>query len=292
MEKEKFITSYRKFEFELGKAEKDLEAKDVISKNKWFAREIAEQLFADLKSGNFTILYQPIYEDGKITRAEALFRWKMHDTPINPHLIAHLVNYFKFDERFSLCVFNQVCKDAKKFAEINPDVRISFNLSPKSFDKVFCGSMLHLVEKNGVSPKNLAVELLESTSFRYVDEKDMKFLKEQGFEIYLDDYGTGYANFGVVANYPFDVVKLAGSLVTDIDKKLLKQSAVNAVVKGCKSRDIKIVAERIEREGEYEVVKDLGVDLMQGYYFSKPITAEEFSSKLESQNAKVDEQTI
>ena len=110
--------------------------------------------------------------------------------------------------------------------------------------------------------------------------KHLKYLRECGFKIYLDDFGTGYSSLNYLDQLPIDVLKIDRAFIIEIVSNSKKQRLLKAIVLLAKELNIMTVAEGVETAEQYEMLKELSIDLIQGYYFSKPIKGEEILEKL------------
>jgi EAL domain-containing protein (putative c-di-GMP-specific phosphodiesterase class I) len=122
------------------------------------------------------------------------------------------------------------------------------------------------------NPDLIVLEITERTAIRDYPQfqEYIKVFRERGFRFAVDDAGSGYAGLGSIANLNPDYIKLDISLISNIDTNFLKQNLVETLVKFAESHDAKVVAEGVERREEFEVVKQLGVHLTQGFLFHKP----------------------
>ncbi len=118
----------------------------------------------------------------------------------------------------------------------------------------------------------LTIEILEHeeiTDFKLIKEK-ITMLKELGFTIALDDFGSGYANFRYLINFDIDILKIDGSIIQNIDKDKAAYNIVKTIVEFAKNMNMKTVAEQVETLGELEKLKELDIDYIQGYYLGRP----------------------
>ncbi|EKO3637772.1 EAL domain-containing protein [Vibrio metschnikovii] len=132
---------------------------------------------------------------------------------------------------------------------------------------------LEMIENYTDSPQSITIELTESAYFDSQSKQAnaLKSLREQGVTVAIDDFGTGYSSFTYLSDCHFDYLKIDREFVTDIQLGSNKCKIVNMIIGLCHSLGIKVVAEGVETEQEVMVLKSLGVDYMQGYFFSKPL---------------------
>ena len=267
----------------LSKFEKEEEKASFVEEN-LDTFKIASNLIQYLISKNeFKIHYQPqVSDNDNWTSAEALFRLKYNDRAIYPDVVFFLSKYFNYEKELTLSLLDRVCKDTNIIKqESSTDFYVTYNINPKLINKEFCKEIIKTVYQNELSPKNIGIELLEVSSFDNIDLDDINLLKQYGFKILVDDFGTGYADEDVVKRIPFDIVKFSDKLITGIDKQenLDNKNRVIEIVDYCKSNGIKTVAEHVETKEELNTVRDLGIDKVQGWYFSKDLPLDTFISK-------------
>jgi EAL domain-containing protein (putative c-di-GMP-specific phosphodiesterase class I) len=253
-------------------------------------QEISAQLDAAIEQNQIVPYLQPIADrSGKIVGAEALARW-IH--PIHGFMSpADFIPLFEENGRIvdlDRHIWKSACKILSDLEERYPELFISVNVSPKDFymTDVLAEIMSYVMEYD-VDPKNLRIEVTETSMMRDTDDK-MKVLEEfrkQGFIVEMDDFGSGYSSLNMLKDMPVDVLK--------IDMKFLGKSndeqRANIIVKNVirLSEDLGIVSltEGVETVEQFNALHDLGCALFQGYNFSKPIPFKEFESMLEREKS-------
>lgn len=180
-------------------------------------------------------------------------------------------------------MFRQVCKDIRSWLDEGYKVvPVSVNLSQLQFYNLhFIEEYRGILEKYDVSPEYVQLELTETTLFseESILNKIIDKLHDIGFKILMDDFGTGYSSLNMLKNVPIDILKLDKSFVDDIgDPKV--DIVVSTIVSLGQSLDMKIVAEGVETKEQYEFLRDIFCDEIQGYYFSRPIAEKEYRQKL------------
>jgi EAL domain-containing protein (putative c-di-GMP-specific phosphodiesterase class I) len=121
-------------------------------------------------------------------------------------------------------------------------------------------------------PRRVVIEITERTAIKDYPKfrGRLKAFREAGFRFAVDDAGSGYAGLGSIANLEPDFIKLDMSLITCIDSNFIKQNLVETMVKFANDQGASVIAEGVEREEEFETVKQLGVHLVQGFYLHRP----------------------
>ena len=257
--------------------------------NSLFLEQLIHDFNDSIKNKNFKVYYQPKYNIESsnyfISSSEALVRW------IHPKygLISPGVFIPLFEERGLIRILDryvweeaikQVALWNKKFNKIIP---VSINVSRVDLlDDSIIFILDDLVNKYNVDPNNIYLEITESA---YNDDINnicdiILRLKEKGFKIEIDDFGSGYSSLNTLATIPFDVLKLDMIFVRQMynNEKTLKM--VEIVSDIAKFLNVILIAEGVETKEQLEQLKKFGYHIIQGYYFSKPLTKEEFEEKI------------
>lgn len=244
-------------------------------------RRIENSMYDSLEKGDFKVYYQPKHDakTGKLVGAEALIRWIHPEYGfMSPADFIPLFEQNGFIVENDKYVWVQTCKNLNKWEKMGIDtVPISINISKMTMSNVEVDEMKSSVEKYNVNPNKLHVEITESLMADDIDElvEKLNEIRELGFEIELDDFGSGYSSLNVLSTLPLDVVKLDMSFMRQFgDEK--RSKVLSACVSLAKDMGFKTVSEGVEFAAQKEVLSHLGVDIIQGYYYSKPLPEEEF----------------
>lgn len=243
---------------------------------------LEDQLVKAYNNKEFVVFYQPKYDAAtqKLVGAEALVRWKQADgTYIPPFRFIPTAERNGFITLLDKYVFKCVCNDQKRWLdEGRKIVPISVNLSRQHlYNPRLVEEYQKIVAKSGVPIDKLELEITESALFENHDEflAIINKLHGVGFRILMDDFGTGYSSLMMLKSIPIDVMKLDKSFVDDYsDSK--GEKIISSVTQLAKSMHIEVTAEGVETEEQYRFMRDLGCDMIQGYYFAKPMPVEEF----------------
>lgn len=244
-------------------------------------KQIEKDMKKALKDNEFVVYYQPkVYaKTGKIYGAEALVRWKKNDKMIMPSVFIPIFERNKFILKLDLYIFERVCKDMKEWKEnYGVDIPISINVSRKHLvEKDFINDYAKIANKYGISTEKLDLEITESATIdSKIDMiKIMKEIKKAGFLISIDDFGTGYSSLNILHDMPIDILK--------IDKSFVDQNIVEDILNIAKKFKLKTIAEGVETKTQKEYLTEKGCDILQGYYYSKPLQKEEFISNVMKQ---------
>lgn len=164
-----------------------------------------------------------------------------------------------------------------------PIVPISVNLSAtqlKNEDLVI--KYTDIVKQNEVNPNFIQLEITENALIENADTalNIMKKFKKQGFNIALDDFGTGHSSLTCVNLYPIDILKIDRSFIIDSIKYKKSRAIIETIMYMAKELDLQVIAEGVEIEEQYQLIKDLECELIQGYFFSKPKVIDTFEEML------------
>ena len=228
-----------------------------------------------IEKQEFKVFYQPKIntKTGKVDGAEALVRWEREDKLIPPNEFIPIFEKNKFIIKLDKYIFEKVCEDIKDWKDrFNRKIKVSVNISKEHLlQEEFIEEYLKIASKKNVEPEEIELEITESAM---VDEDfDMfnifKKIKETGFKISIDDSGTGYSSLSMLQNMPIDVIK--------IDKSFINQAQIlEVIMKLAKNMNLETVAEGVETSEQVQRLKGLEVDLLQGYYYSRPLEKLEF----------------
>ena len=159
-----------------------------------------------------------------------------------------------------------------------PDIVMSINFSGTDFyQENICAQILKALDKHGLDPHSLEIELTESLALMDIDVTiaRMKELREAGIQLAMDDFGTGYSSLSYIQRLPFTMLKLDRSFVTDMDSDPVVQEIIRSVARIAKTKQIKTIAEGVETPEQARMLREAGCDYVQGYLYGHPMTAKE-----------------
>ena len=243
-----------------------------------------------LKKDLLSVYYQPIYSCAKqrITGAEALVRMKDEKGNfISPEDFIPVAEKNGCIYRIGEFVFDSVCRTMKK---IDPDSygieKIDVNLSVmQCMQRNMAESLLYIAQSYKVDLKHINFEITETAAADYPEVLKQNMLKfdEAGIELSLDDYGSGYANMNYMISLPFKMIKIDKGIVWAAFSSSKVKMALRATITMIKSLGMTVLAEGVETEEQKIWLEENGCDFLQGYYFSRPITQEDYVELLETQ---------
>ena len=249
-------------------------------------KHMEEEMEQALAKHEFVPYLQPKYNvsSGEICGAEALIRWiTCEGKIIPPGKFIPLAENNGFVRNLDREMFAMVCRMQKNLLEkgVQP-VPVSVNVSRQLlYDKNFADDYCNYVTEIGIPSDLIEIEITESAFFEDISlfRTTLEKLRNFGFRILMDDFGTGYSSLMMLNSVPIDIMKLDKSFIDDYaDEK--GRSIIRCVLDLAKNLKIPVVAEGVETKEQYIYLKDNGCDVIQGYYFSKPIPKEEFIEKI------------
>ena len=235
----------------------------------------------------FSLAFQPQVnlKTGKIALAEALLRWQ-HPLKgsISPAEIIPVAESTGLILPIGEWVLQASCKQAARIiSRFGYCPRISVNVSPVQFRKQ---DVLHIVQRaldvSALDPKYLEVEITEGVLLNDTDKSiaTLEGLRALGVEIAIDDFGTGYSSLSYLTRFQVDRIKIDRSLVTAMSEARSGDAIVSAIIAMAHALDISVTAEGVETEAQADRLTELNCDEIQGYWFSRPLTAQAFENVL------------
>lgn len=252
-------------------------------------RDLSYDLTRGLEEGQFEIFYQPKF-DLKTSRffgAEALIRWNHPLRGLMPPSV-----FIPFAEQsgrivdIDRYVFRHVCMDIQRWEKEGKRLlKISVNLSRRScYDPSVLSFFDATMKEYGVNPLILDIELTESVAAKdaIFTASMIKRLKEMKLSTSIDDFGVGYSSFSALKKIPFDTLKIDKSFIDDIEIDKKARDMVQCVIQLGHSLEMKVIAEGVQSEKQVQILKDFGLDSIQGYFYSKPLECFEYEKFLAS----------
>ena len=244
-------------------------------------RNMRRNLKAAIENKEITAYYQPQVDikTGQIIGLEALARWKTPDGLIPPaDFIAEAEEYGLIDA-LTDTVLDQACSWNQKWYSMGLcSVPVAVNISARQFhnETQLLKLVNHALDKNGLPPYLLELELTESSAM--YDPKNacrvIQNLLDNNIRCALDDFGTGYSSLSVLRSFPLKKLKIDRSFILDLkEKKNLE--IVRATIAMAHALNLTVLAEGVETRQHFEILKSLGCDVIQGYLFAQPLSAEE-----------------
>ncbi|MBQ1554325.1 MAG: EAL domain-containing protein, partial [Clostridia bacterium] len=246
-------------------------------------RELEGLMHMALANDEFKLYLQPKHRvsDGALAGAEALVRWVNPEKGfISPGKFIPLFEKNGFVDEVDNHILEKLCQfQQKRVLNDRPPIPISVNVSRVQLsDPNLAQRICELVDSYRVPHRYIDLELTESACFDDMDVliNTINTLREMGFPVSMDDFGSGYSSLNLLKQLSFDTLKIDGEFFRHVTDPERAQSVVRSIVDMAKSLHMKTVAEGIETDEQVEFLRTTDCDLIQGYYYSKPISAEEF----------------
>jgi len=236
-----------------------------------------------LERKEFVLHYQPkiALQGSRIVGVEALIRWNSKELgPVLPMQFIPLAEETGLIAPIGAWVLKTACAQNKAWQDQGlPPLLMSVNLSPRQFQQKNLVQMIAgTLAETGLDPRSLELEITESMIMQHPEKSSaiLQQLHEIGVQLSIDDFGTGYLSFANPKRFPVRRLKIEQSLVRDITTDADDAAIVTAVIGMAKSLKLEVVAEGVETREQFALLAQLRCDEYQGYYFSKPLPAEEF----------------
>lgn len=242
-----------------------------------------------LEREEFKIFYQPklFLSTGKMSGMESLLRWQSSpDTLVSPVEFIPLLEDTGLIIPVGEWVLYKSCQQIKKWHDAGFEkLRVSVNLSARQFRQQDLVEMIiKILNDAGLDSKYLELEITESLLMENLDQTSgaLQRLFDLGIHITIDDFGTGYSSLSYLKQFPISTLKIDRSFIKDTPDDTESAALTASIIAMAKSLNINVVAEGVETEEQLKFLCEQKCDEMQGFYFSKPVPAEEFTTLLEN----------
>jgi diguanylate cyclase (GGDEF)-like protein len=245
-------------------------------------KQIEKALRPALERRELKLVYQPIVRasDHAIVGLEALARWPSKELGmVSPDVFIPVAEETGLIHDIGRYMFEQACEDAARW----PGLCIAVNVSPVQLrDPSFCDDLVAILERYHLSPDRFELELTEGILVKNptLAKRKLDRLKEVGFKLSLDDFGTGFSSIGYLRQFPFDKLKIDRCFVREIGLNPTANALIQALVSLGEAMELAVVAEGIELKTQLDLLRLLRCEFIQGYYFSKPLPAADIADLL------------
>ena len=234
-----------------------------------------------LKNGEFVMYLQPKYSIGeeRMIGAEALVRWIHPEKGLIPPMdFVPLFEQNGFVIKMDRYIWEEACKLIREWIDAGTEpVPISVNLSRRHLkDMEFVSVLNDLIDKYQIPKEYLEIEITETVEEEGIAE-GVSLLKENGYTLLMDDFGSGYSSLNMLKDTRFDVIKIDRGFLQDFIGSARGQKIVEHTIRMTKAIGLDLIAEGVETREQAEFLGDCGCDKAQGFYYAKPMTAAEFN---------------
>jgi EAL domain-containing protein (putative c-di-GMP-specific phosphodiesterase class I)/GGDEF domain-containing protein len=259
----------------------------------FFARPSAEEarerfsLEQDLRHAirrnELVLHYQPVIDlaMGRVVGAEALLRWcsGSHEWA-KPSQVISVLEESGLVHEIGLWTLNTACRSLRQWRERGlTDLKVAVNLSAHQLrDSALPTALARTIAAHGLSPANIELELTETAAMEDATRTHALFqeLREAGFSLAIDDFGSGYSSLAYLRRLPFQKLKIDREFVTHVDQRADSRAICKALIDLTAGLELSVLAEGVERVEEVETLRAMGCSTFQGFYFSRPLPPEEF----------------
>ncbi|MDQ2892358.1 MAG: GGDEF domain-containing response regulator [Pseudomonadota bacterium] len=242
-----------------------------------FRRRIENGLGGAIEKGELSLVYQPIVSRDaiEIVGFEALVRWNTQEYgPISPAVFIPIAEESNIIHELGDWILAQALEVLKQW----PGQYVSVNFSPRQFRRHnFVGHIMQSVQRAGIEPARLQIEITETAIFDDADRaaETLYKLRQMGFRIALDDFGTGYSSLYNIRKFALDSLKIDRSFIDGMGRERESAAIVHSIIHLGRALGLEVIAEGVETEAQVQSLRIAGASHLQGYFFSRPVPAEQ-----------------
>ena len=270
---------------------------DELLKKQIWIDQIREKQAQAIVNEEFVVYYQPKYnpQNNELSGAEALIRWQSPEFGfVFPGKFIPVFEKSGFITEIDHYMLDHVSRDVRKWLDLNMSpVPVSVNISRAHFIESDLPEQIRdIVDHNNCPHEYIEIELTESAFF---DDKNalisaISRLQEYGFAVSMDDFGSGYSSLNSLKDLPLNVLKLDAGFFRGSDDAEREHIVVSEAIKLAKSLNMKTVAEGVEEKETVDFLAGEGCDMIQGYYYAKPMPGEDFEKRITNKVALIPEE--
>ena len=249
-------------------------------------------MYIAIEQKQFKVYYQPKYDitgdTPHLYSAEALIRW-IHPEygMISPGSFIPLFEENGLIQKLDRYVWEETASQIARWKEnYGVTIPVSVNVSRINiYDPNLENELIGIVENVGLTPKELHLEITESayTNNSHQIVETVERLRSHGFHIEMDDFGSGYSSLNMLSEMPIDALKLDMKFVRNICTNEKDRRMVKLIIEIAEFLNVPVIAEGVETKEQCDLLKKMSCDVIQGYYFSRPVPPEEFNSFIEKE---------
>ncbi|MBQ3798246.1 MAG: EAL domain-containing protein [Butyrivibrio sp.] len=260
-----------------------------------YVARLLEDIDSAIKQGQFSLVFQPKYDitgkGAKLCSAEVLVRWRHPKYGnVRPDFFIPLFEENGLIKELDRFVWTEAAKAIRRWKDMyGMTIPVSVNVSRVDiFDPDLTCFLKKILSDNGLTAENMHLEITETA---YTDNTSQFFniareLRNEGFKLEMDDFGKGYSSLNMLTSLPIDALKLDMAFIKDIAEDNKEMKMVEFIISIGQFLNVPVIAEGVETKEQYLLLKKAGCNLIQGYYFSKPLTESEFGALIEKEEAE------
>ena len=272
---------------------------DSLHESEIFAEQLLDGFETALREKQFEVVYQPKFnirpQEPVLTSAEVLVRWR-HPLlgSVSPAVFIPLFEQNGLIRQLDDYIWREAASRMKDWKSRNVDlVPVSVNVSRIDlYDPFFVERMQEIMETSGLSPAEFYLEVTESAYTENSDQiiQTVTRLREKGFRIEMDDFGSGYSSLNMISTLPIDALKLDMEFIRNAFRERKDTRLLEVVIQLAESLEVPTIAEGVETAEQMLTLKTMGCDIVQGYYFSRPLSAAEFETFMKERKGREPEE--
>jgi len=250
---------------------------------------VETQLRHALERDELSLYFQPLIDIGteQVVGAEALIRWHNQALGwVTPDEFIPLAEEMGLIVPIGEWVLETACRRMSAWhRSINPSLFVAVNVASQQFrDRRFLQNLQQILRQTGFPPQHLELEITERVLMDDVPATTqvLQTIKDMGLRLSIDDFGTGYSSLSYLKRFPVDTLKIDRAFVTDVTSDPEDASLTRAIIAMGRSLGLQLIGEGVEQGDQLAFLRDEGCGLAQGYYFSRPLPAEQFEAYLAS----------
>ncbi len=264
---------------------------ETMHKKELYEAVILDSIGDALNENQFNLVFQPKYyiqgDSPSLSSAEVLIRWQHPEVgTISPDFFIPLFEKNGLIKQLDRYVWREAAKQIRKWKdEFGQTVPVSVNVSRVDiFDDDLIEYLKAIIIENGIFTSDLHLEITETAYTENVSQivSVVNQLRKAGFQVEMDDFGKGYSSFNMLTTLPLDALKLDIGFIKNIAENNKEMNLLGCILKIAKLLNLTVIAEGVENSTQYKLLKDVGCDMIQGYYLSKPLSSDDFKEVLSS----------
>lgn len=251
--------------------------------------KLTEKVEIALKKDEFKLYIQPkVNEEEKVIGGEVLVRWHTKEgTVIFPNEFITIFEKFGLIMRLDQYMLEQLCKQQKKWLQEGKHYHLSINQSPLNLhENDYVEKLVGIIDNYAIAHELIEIEFTENVFIKDKElvQQTIRKLHEKNIKVAMDDFGSGFSSFNMLKNFDIDVLKIDKEFLTEETNQEKGKILIDSIVKMCKQLNIQTVAEGVSTQEQVAFLKQINCDRMQGYFYGKPMTVEEFEKLIEKKD--------